>query len=302
MKRTFASACAVAAILSIVATGCTQQTKTAGGTDTDPAAGGGTARELTAAEEFRLERAEQLLIKKCMGERGFRYWFSNDLTEEERRDTGYVQDDVAWAEKHGYGGRIQDTVDRSRKHDPNTAYTARLPKGELVRYNEALGGDPDNAPLTAELPSGGTIATADDGCTADARRELYGDLGTWFRVSTVADNLTPLYVPALKRDERFTGALSAWARCMSERGHPYRTPDDVRSELPDLTGDLTTSKAHATEVRLAVAEATCARKSSLARIARNLEREYRDRAVTKGGFHSELGTYRRLRYAALSAA
>ncbi|WNF31098.1 hypothetical protein RI138_32110 [Streptomyces sp. C11-1] len=117
-----------------------------------------TSERLSDPELRTLELAEQKLIEKCMAEKGFRYWGSNDLSDEESRSSGYVVDDVEWAQEHGYGGRIQRKVEHARKNDPTIAYAAKLSTAELVRYNTALGGRPEHSAISAELPGGGRIA------------------------------------------------------------------------------------------------------------------------------------------------
>ncbi|MCK1796196.1 hypothetical protein MTQ01_09305 [Streptomyces sp. XM4193] len=264
--------------------------------------GGKQAAPLTEAQLHRVDSAEQRLIRACMKKAGYRYWISDSLTTDERRSVGYVLDDVDWAREHGYGGRIQRKVEKERAEDPNIAYTAQLSPSRRQGYDRALaGGQRSSDDLTAELPGGGEVARPSRGCMAQAQHELYGDLPTWFRVSTIADNLTTLYVDRLKRDARFTGAVGRWADCMKERGHDYRSPDRLRAQLPDLTEGLDAKKAHRVEVRLAVDEAQCADSSTLGRTARELERRYRAKAVDDR-YSDEIRRHRRMQQAAVHNA
>lgn len=180
-----------------------------------------------------VEQAEGRLIQRCMERQGFEYWVARPLSAEERRGSGYVLDDVAWAREHGYGGRIHRKSMERKKNDPNIAYSDGLSRADLRRYGLALEGDRSRAVLTAELPAGGSIQMPAQGCRAEAQRTLYGDLGTWFRVGKIAMNLTPLYVPKLTGDKRFTAAVEAWSACMREAGSPYPDPSRcVRNSPP----------------------------------------------------------------------
>lgn len=300
---TFAAACLTTVIVTFAATGCTT------GADTDAGTGTGTGtgtesrspgQELTDAEQILVRRAEELLVKKCMARKGFSYWVGPMASVDERGGYGYVLDDLGWAKKYGYGGRLEKKAAKARLNDPNLAYLEKLSPAEAARYEKALAGDESGPTLSAELPGGGTVRTPRDSCRADAKDQLYGDFETWFRVKKTAENLTPLFVPDLLRDKRFKKALKAWASCMREAGHPYADPPGVRAELEELTEGLSSGEAHATEVELATAEATCATKSSLAATARTLEREYRDKGLRQYG--DEFAAYQRMEVAALPRA
>lgn len=235
-------------------------------------------RELTDSERILVDQARELLVKDCMEAEGFRYWPGPVAGIEDRQGSGYVLDDVGWARKHGYGTRLQKKVEAALQSDPDHAYANALPEAERVRYSKTLDGNPVDGMLTAELPTGGSIQTPRHSCQTEAKEELYGDFPAWFRAEKAVTNLAGLYVPDLKKDERFTTALKAWSACMRERGHDYPDPARIREQLPHLTKGLSDTEAHAAEVNLAVDEAECATKeTSLVRTARALEREYRGR-------------------------
>jgi hypothetical protein len=270
------------------------------------AAGGGPARvpvpdrELTDTERILLERAEDVLTRQCMRRHGFRYHTATPPTVEERQGTGYVLADVAWAREHGYGTRIRDRWLAAKQRNPNVAYYATLSPADRRRYDRALDGGPDRSRVSVKLPTGGTVTSVMGGCTATANEALYGDRATWFRADKVATNLRPLYVPAIMRDTRFTTALAAWRRCMAARGHRYADPPEIRARLPRLTKDLGPDEAHSFEVRLAVAEATCARRTPLLATARALEDHYRAEAARP--YAEDLALHHRLEFRALDRA
>ena len=300
MKRTLVSAC-VAAAVTVAVVGCTAAAGSGiYGTDRAQADGTETERALTDAEQVLVDQARELLVQECMVAEDFRYWPAAVADVEERQGSGYVLDDVDWAQEHGYGTALRDRIVAIRRDDPNHAYVDALPDAERARYSEALDGDPSSGVLTADLPMGGTVQTPRDSCLAQAKDELYGDFTAWFQAEKVVTNLVGLYAPDLMADERFQVALGAWSECMRERGHDYPDPPAIRDDLPLLTEGLSRKKAREVERGLAVAEATCAtRETSLVRTTRDLESEYRGRLQQ---YRDVVTEYQRLQHTALEHA
>ena len=300
MRRAFAMKCAATVIVTGAAAGCTASA-TADPSGLAEGRRTGPVRDLTDTEEVVVERAEGLLVETCMVAKGFRYWVGPIASLDERRSYAYVLDDVAWVKEHGYGGRLAKAAEKARAEDPDVAYFNALSRADRIRYSRALEGMPSDT-LSVELPGGGTVEAPASGCATEAKDELYGGYETWFRVSKTAESLTPLYLPDVMADKRFVRALTAWSSCMREAGHDYRSPDLIREELTTLTKGLSDTKAHAVEVELATAEATCAGngESGLADTARALEREYREKKLSR--YAADIATYERLRLAALARA
>ncbi|MFF8017998.1 hypothetical protein [Streptomyces sp. NPDC007929] len=294
--RRLSTVAGVLLALAVALTGCGAVAEPAAGTR--PAAPGGAP--LTEAQLAVIDRAELVLTKKCMARHGHPFWVAASMRADELRAPGYVLDDVGWAHRHGYGGRIQRKALATKRHDRNIAYRAGLSEAEARAYVRALSGGPGSELLTTSLPGGGKVRVGNGGCEAEARKRLYGDPSVWFRVDKVATNLTPLYVPRLLRDEHFTKAQRRWAACMRRAGHSYPDPTAIRAALPRLTQDLDAGRAHATEVRLAVAEATCARETGFAETARRLEREHS--APVRARYARDIATRDRLQRAALARA
>ncbi|WP_199551062.1 hypothetical protein [Streptomyces sp. N35] len=95
-------------------------------------------------------------------------------------------------------------------------------------------------------------------------------------------------------------ALEAWSRCMSEAGHAYASPAEIREKRHALTQGMSAARAHATDVRLAVTEATCAVKTLLGKTARALEREYRAKKLQR--YSEDIAAYQRMKLAASARA
>ncbi|WP_326737222.1 hypothetical protein [Streptomyces sp. NBC_01022] len=305
MKRRFIAACAVAAVLSAAATGCVQDTSGQGQGPTSEAASARTGRESepTRAEQLRISDATEVLTERCMKRAGFPYWTGTRLSLEESRSPGYVNDDVDWAAEHGYGSRIQEKADKARRANPNGTYRADLSPQRRQAYDKALDGGRHATVLTAEItiPGGtGKISKRLGGCSAEAEKKLYGDPAAWFRADKAVTNLQPLYVPRITRDSKFTAALASWSRCMAAAGHRYPDPPAAQDAVARRAADLAPAEAFEAEKRVAVAEARCARASSLAAVARERETYYRGTLPDR--YDELIDTHRRLEHDAYTRA
>jgi hypothetical protein len=256
-------------------------------------------RDLTVAEEVEVDRAEEKLVEKCMERQGHPYWPVPVAGIEQRKAGVYVVDDVDWARRYGYGRPFDIAAEEAQRSSPNATYHNSLPKQERIRYSRALGGDFEDD-ISVELPAGGTVRAPREGCIAEAQERLYGDHPTWFRVKKTVTGLTPLYVPRIHRDMRLVTAVTAWSRCMNESGNPFKNPDEIRQKRESLVKGMNASQAQSAEVKLAVAEAECARKTSLGKTARSLEAEYREKTLRD--YSEEFATYQQMRMTALSRA
>lgn len=296
--RVWFAALLMASTLVGCATGSGDEPRAGGSSEAAPRPEG--IRDLTTGEEILIERAERILVKRCMEGSGFTYWLRPPVSAAERAGRGFVLDDIAWARTYGYGGELEQRAEKARLNDPNATYANGLPEPDRIRYSKTLDGDPAQGMMSARLPSGGTVQMPRTGCWNTAGEQLYGDMATWFRAKKTATSLTSLYVPELLKDRRLTTAVAAWARCMKKKGHAYASPDDIRAKRYSLVEGMSPGRAHATEVELAVAEATCAVETSLGRTARALESEYRTKKLQR--YSDDLATYQRTRLIALARA
>ncbi|MFF7640850.1 hypothetical protein [Streptomyces canus] len=286
-RRTTATVGAIAALVSLVLTGCTAGTDTAHSPSPTAKAKATAADEkLTYAQDLRISDAEQHLITLCMRKQGFHYWEEKPLSLEESRPVGYVQDDVGWARKHGYGSRISAKEDRTRLRNPNIAYRKSLSPARRKAFDIAMDGGRDAVVLKSPTPSGGTISKQSGGCAGQAEEMLYGAPEAWFRSDVTVRNLRPLYVDKLLRDKEFTSAVAAWSQCMDKAGHPYPDPDAARQSTRKHSAEQTRAeeaRTFANETRIAVADATCARSVSLRSIGARREAHYVGELANKYG-------------------
>lgn len=306
MKRMCAAALVVTAALGVVTTGCGphKQDEKQSGKERAASAGSEQLRELTDAEQLRIADAQQRLIKRCMTRKGFDFWEAERLSLEESRTLGWVTDDVAWANKHGYGSRIEAKHERARLTNRNVAYRKGLSDERRAAYDEALDEGIDAPVITAEVPTGGTVRKRVGGCVAEAEKQLYGDRVAWFRAEKTVMGLQPLYVPQVMADKRFAAALASWSRCMARSGHTYRTPQEARQAAVEqglkAGPGPGAGKAFDAERKLAVADATCAKNTSLRSIGNERETHYVNKL--RGRYGSDLDTYARLQLQALTRA
>ncbi|MEU3049427.1 hypothetical protein ABZ705_23470 [Streptomyces sp. NPDC006984] len=295
MKRTLLPLCALAVAVAATASGCTDGTGAHGPGPAAAADRQGRQQQLTWRQELRIADARQRLTKQCMNRHGFDYWEDRTLTLRESRPVRYVQDDVAWARAHGYGGRIAAKHARVRERNPIGTYRQSLSVPRRAAFDVALDGGDDARVLAAPLPGGGEIRKRLGGCTEEAERTLYGDPEQWFRTGKVVSGLRALYGGELMEDSRLTSAIRAWARCMKQAGHPYEDPPAAREAVRTYTvrlGAARADEAFTAERRTAVADALCARETSLRAVASARETYYEDRLRDR--FGPDVDTHRDL--------
>ncbi|MEU9186709.1 hypothetical protein AB0D14_19605 [Streptomyces sp. NPDC048484] len=297
MGRALMSLCAVVAVAAATMTGCADDADGGGGGGQEQRDPAGRPRALTWQQELRVADAMQRLTKQCMKRQGFTYWEDRGLTLRESRPMRYVQDDVTWARAYGYGSRIEAKSARVRERNPIGTYRQGLSASRRAAFDTALDGGDSARMLSAALPGrrGGEIRKRIGGCTQETERTLYGDPAEWFRASKTAMGLNSLYGEQLMKDRRFTAAVKAWSGCMKKADQPYKDPqaarDAVRADTRRL-GAARADEAFAAERETAVADATCARRTSLRAVATARETYYLDRLRDR--FGEDIDTYRRL--------
>jgi hypothetical protein len=252
-------------------------------------------RSITHADTELLYTAEQLLIKACMRRAGFTYHPAPRNPVPGHRDFPYVVDDVDWARRHGYGSDLQNEKSRLAEVSPNRRYFENLPESRRVALGIAMNG-PYPKGLRAYLPNGQLVEHSDKGCASEARRRLYENLPAWYRLVKLTESMSGLRNGLVTADPAYRKAVAQWSRCM--RGSGFRYPTPAHSRAAGLAGNPLTGRA--TEIRLAVAEATCAGSSGLARTVKTLDRHYD--GVLRRRFQSEMLTEQKLQVGALGRA
>jgi len=224
-----------------------------------------TLRPVSEADEAILALAEQTLVARCMARAGFDYTVVGP--DPDPFPFRYVLDDPRWAGRHGYGSDLR-RQQRSRKN-PNSRYFQSLTAAEKKAATAAING-PSPVGLTARLPDGLVIRHSDRGCAAEAQRDLYRDLATWFQSTKLVENLPGARYGRVVSDPRYAAAVRSWSQCMRHRGHPVTDPAEAHNRFINRSKPF----PHRTEVAFAAAEAACAVTTRLGATARTLDSGY----------------------------
>ncbi|TMR89425.1 hypothetical protein [Nonomuraea basaltis] len=260
-----------------------------------PASHDETVRETTSAESDLLHRAEEILVRDCMAQKGFRYWPKPLDPVLDYREFPYVVDDVKWAKAHGYGRDIERALDWEDRFSPRALYYRALPEDRLRAAKISLIGErPEGLEVTHPLI--GSMTHSDRGCVAEAWRQLYHDAEAWFGAKQVTSSLSGMRMSLVTADAAFRQRIAHWSRCMRARGFTTPDPLALRRERLATEGPYTGAE----ERRAAVAEAECAHSSGLAKTAR--ERDIHYAAVVRERYRPFFDTLGRLQQAALPQA
>jgi hypothetical protein len=283
--RWIASAAAAVALAGVVA--ATSQGAAAPGPVATP----------PGSEADLLHDAEQILIGRCLAERGFSYWPQPRDPVPELREFPYVVDDIGWARRYGYGSALQRRFDEPDPDDPYTRYLRGLSQDRRASFLLALNGKPGGArDLVAKLPNGMEVKRSDTSCVSLAEQRLYGDVRAWYQAKRVTDGLAGARAGLVLADPAYAAAVRAWSGCVRAGGFRYDTPDDARAAVADGTAP----GAFDREVEIAVAEATCAVDTGMAATVASLDRRYA--AVVTRDHQVAVDTRARLQAAALPLA
>ncbi|MFJ6727910.1 hypothetical protein ACIQPQ_23730 [Streptomyces sp. NPDC091281] len=272
---------AVATLALLLATACSGPATGSGApvSDAEPRTG------LTDRESGLLADAEEKLITACMKGKGFAYTVDAPPAGHDRApERPFGLDDVAWARAHGYGLDAAGPGDDGRTTvaaSTQDRYLASLTADRRRAFGTALNGT-DRAAITVEVPGRGKIFTSADGCMADARRRLYGDLRTWTEAKAIVVNLRYLTWDQVVSDPKYKAALVSWRTCMADKGFAYASSSDAIAAVAARDGAGGGTAAREREVRTAVADAECNRDAGLARTGARLQRErVREAATTR---------------------
>ena len=103
------------------------------------------------------------------------------------------------------------------QRDENAAYAASLSEGEEEQYTLSLFGSED-ASISHEFDDGMEISTPGEGCIAEARKALFGDLGDWLRVRSTGQSAERQLVSLIEGNDEFVVATQEWFECLLGSG------------------------------------------------------------------------------------
>ncbi|MET9457976.1 hypothetical protein ABZY05_23315 [Streptomyces canus] len=179
-----------------------------------------------------------------------------------QREFPYGIDDPDWAARHGFGIPVEHG---SREQRVSASK-------EQQRLSDALFGT-GRRELSTRTATGLVVQANSDGCLAEAKRVLYGDLGRWFRTEVTVNNLGAAAHRRVTQDPVYRAALAHWSRCVAPV-QQADSPGELRSAWQRRARDLAPREATALQQRFAVTEARCVRRTDLARTGARLEKRH----------------------------
>lgn len=245
--------------------GATTSDQASSATISDGAASGPAAAvtqyQAMMADRDVIQRAEQVLIGRCMAAAGFEYTPVEQLPARWRQLTQPLS--VQAASESGYASLTEPLTGPSA--EANEKYVASLSPADQQRYSAAISGTAgDRVELTDAAGTTMTINTT--GCTRQADRDLFGDAVKWAELSLSFSDIRSVSADdaALKhvtqqwsscmegRDYHFAGPDAAMQQALSE-ATPFNRLDANGNEVPEETAGADPDGARA----IAVADATC---------------------------------------------
>jgi hypothetical protein len=217
------------------------------------------------AKKDDLAHIEDALVRKCLAGKGF--------------DTFPATPSVSGASS---GPEISPTLPEARSKgfglDPRLV-AGPTPSTDASENSWASTSDDYKARLTlAQFGSQSDVITYDtgdqkvaipaSGCAGEVRRQLYGDLKTYVRLSWFAGNQVRQQEAAyLKKDAKLAASQNQWAACMGTKGYTvqahldavsqaYLFYNDSSAPTPDLNA------ARHSETEIATADAECAEQTA----------------------------------------
>ncbi|MEU6821138.1 hypothetical protein ABZ921_10950 [Streptomyces atriruber] len=204
-----------------------------------------------------LDTAVNALVHRCMKDKGFTYPAKRATLPTSLDDTAAVVD-LPGRRKHGYA--IATTPRQSGP--PPAPYYTDLSPDRKRDFDLAFSGPADSGD---DVSTGtGTVRVQRQGCDAEARRDLTGDVTVWARMYYTPEALNGRLDAQVPKAREYAAAMSAWRACMLERGYAYRTPEKARDSLTRRFLENKHRKGESKEEfrkrekRVAVADGECA--------------------------------------------
>lgn len=213
-------------------------------------------------------------------------------------------DDVTKAQREGFGSGAVIRRESDRPGDPNGAYARSLTPKLRDSWDKALLGDGKLIDFSVKgVGDGGAPA---NGCLAEAKKAIYSDLKTWVQAESTVNSLDGLIHQRFDADQQVTDTVRRWSECMAKSGYQYETPTKAYSEATSKArgakraGAGQAAAPPASEIRIAVASATCDKNVGLTHLEKSLWSKYQSQVLAQR--ESDVIAYRQLRSKALDRA
>jgi hypothetical protein len=217
------------------------------------------------ATQELLETAVDRLTDRCLSEQGFDPATTVPPTYPVPEDEAAVIDLPARRTK-GYGLRADRAAPTGKAQNGGGTdpYFDRLTPPDRQRYRAALFG-PANLGVRIEIGGIMSVVLPAQGCLATSRRAIAGDLAVWGRLTYLPQALDRRLSRQALTAPGYLAGMANWRACMAGRGHPYRTPEEARTELKaeQRVGDDPGWRRR--EIAVAVADGECAAQVHLPR-------------------------------------
>ncbi|MEU6990958.1 hypothetical protein ABZ953_09930 [Streptomyces sp. NPDC046465] len=171
-----------------------------------------------------LDTAVNKLVHRCMKDEGFTYPAKRAPLPTALDDSAAVVD-LRGRKDHGYA-----IATKPRPSGPPPApYYTDLPPDRKRSFDLAFSGPANSGD---DVSTGiGTVRVRRQGCDAEARRDLTGDVTVWARMYYAPEALNGRLDAKVPKAREFKAAMSAWRSCMAARGYAFRTPEEARDSL-----------------------------------------------------------------------
>ncbi|TKV56765.1 hypothetical protein FDO65_18095 [Nakamurella flava] len=208
--------------------------------------------------------AEAVLVKKCVHEKGYPS-SAEPQAEPDETDLGLLPPPTrAIAEEVGYG--VATRLLKAQTPDESSQWKAASDLDREAAYKAAFG-DPSKI-VTETFDDGYTVNVGADGCYADVRRDLYGDLARYTRMTWIASQSLNQAKTAVAESSKWQGVASEWRVCIEGKGLNAASSGAIRANLYEARGAVAVSSSEDrfsqylqmrdNERELATADADCA--------------------------------------------
>ncbi|MGY1498665.1 hypothetical protein ACW4TU_19065 [Streptomyces sp. QTS52] len=228
----------------------------------------------TVAEFFDIGRARTLLISRCMREYGLSFPETTATLDDN------VKDDGVYGNARRYGVANSALVKRYGYHLPSTVESASgaadTDSGSGVwderrqdpMYGRVLNGDTEKRSANGrKLPDGG--------CLGQAAREFAEAGGAGFSYAKLAADIKGDSFNRSLSDPAVISATRKWANCMRAAGYESSSPVTDRPLF-----DLDRPEVSGAEIKMALADLECKRRTRLVEIWSGFERKYQKEQIT----------------------
>lgn len=176
--------------------------------------------------------AEAVLVKKCVREKGYPS-SAEPQAEPDESDLGLLPPPTrAIAADVGYG--VATRLLKAQTPDESNQWQAASELDREAAYKIAFG-DPSKI-ITETFDDGYTVNVGADGCYADVRRELYGDLARYTRMTWIASQSLNQAKAAVAESSKWQDVVSAWRACVGAKGLDAASSGAIRADLYEARG------------------------------------------------------------------